>query len=175
MGVRGSRFAPRAILTSGFCITLLVLVACSEPPVETPSRPDHEDGKALESSAATGTSNEDSSIEAGRESAHQQAATPTMSPLVQRMATGCSGWRIGSEIEPGRLVSAVHADGIWNVEVEGVWEFHGVINATPVGYPTHAAWKGAERVIRCTREIDAITGQVGEQSSVVVTTTPSAP
>ena len=98
--------------------------------------------------------------------------TPTMSPDVTRMASGCSGHRIGEMIEPGRRVSAKYADGLWVVEIEGLWSFHPPFSQAPEGYPTTEPWRELNFMTSCELTIDAETAYVSGVSGVVVTATP---
>jgi hypothetical protein len=61
------------------------------------------------------------------------------------------------------------------VEVEGLWVFNGVINATPEGFPTSDHWQGEERVYHCVRTINATTGQLEHQTSSIITAAPPSP
>lgn len=111
----------------------------------------------------------------------QHVPTPTMSPRVRRIAASCEDWRVGPEIEPGRIVSARYEDGIWITEAEGLWEFHGrgVSTSPPkpgesnAASPTREPWRDIQFVTRCTQYISAGSGFVGESSSgPIITATP---
>jgi len=95
-----------------------------------------------------------------------------MSAAVAARATSCSSQRVGGALVPPRQISARYTDGVWKVELEGMWEFFPPLLAAPEGSPTREPWRDRLFMVTCSMTIDAETGHLDSVSGTTVTATP---
>jgi hypothetical protein len=102
-------------------------------------------------------------------------ATPTMSPEVERIAFLCDGYRIGPAVVTPHIRSARFDDGVWTIEVDGLWTFYPHVQATVPGGPADERWHGQEFVDQCVISIDAKSERAIRSGGRTITATPPVP
>ena len=153
-----------AVPASAVLLVAIACIGCRTAPAPAPTAPPVVSPTPPVPTLAAPVRSVDGTLETG--------PTPTMSPTVARRAQSCGGWGIGPEIVPGRMANAQYADGLWTVEVEGLWGPSSASDTIVLGEPTRGPAQANLFVAGCRRTIDAASAFVRAQDTYRVTATP---